>query len=212
MRNYERIDEYLDLLKRDVYPEPESPNHDEVTQKVFDLFIVPNRNEIRRALDVGCGQGIALRRFASLGIDAFGITLSREDCDACLNLGFHVALMDQSFIEQPDQSFDLLYARHVLEHSPFPLLTLFEYNRVLSPGGFLYVEVPQAESIHCSNPNHYSMLGKRSLRNLFDKSSFTALNDLRIDFQLQDGTPDQYWGWWLRKREDLPLLGSLETT
>lgn len=205
MRNYEQIDKYLDLLKGDVYPEPESSNHDEITQKVFDLFIVPNKKDIKRALDVGCGQGVALKRFLSLNIDAIGITLSREDYDACLGHGFHVALMDQSFIDQPDHSFDLVYVRHVLEHSPFPLLTLFEFNRVLTPGGFLYVEVPQAESIHCANPNHYSMLGKMSLAHLFKKSCLTCINDLRINFKLHDGTPDEYWGWWLKKNDDLPL-------
>jgi len=57
MRNYERLDQYLDLLQRDVYPEAESSSHDEITQKVFEVFIVPNREIIRNALDVGCGQG-----------------------------------------------------------------------------------------------------------------------------------------------------------
>lgn len=204
MRNYENIDRYLDLLQHDVYPEPESTNHDEITQRVFELFIIPNKKEIRRALDVGCGQGVALKRFSSLDIDTVGITLGREDYKACSACGYHVSLMDQSFIDQPDHSFDLVYARHVLEHSPFPLLTLFEFNRVLTAGGFLYVEVPQAESIHCSNPNHYSMLGKMSLVHLFKKSCFTCMKDLRINFNLQDGKPDEYWGWWLKKNEDLP--------
>ena len=203
MRNYERLDQYLDLLKRDVYPEAETSSHDEITQKVFDLFIVPHGQIIQSALDVGCGQGVALKRFSSLGIDAVGITLSREDHDFCLNRGFRVALMDQSFLEHPGRSFDLVYARHVLEHSPFPVLTLFEFNRVLKPYGFLYVEVPQAESIHCANPNHYSMLGKRSLTQLFKRARFAYVKDLKINFALPDGTPDEYWGWWLRKEEDL---------
>jgi hypothetical protein len=97
------------------------------------------------------------------------------------------------------------YACHVLKHSPFPLLTLFEFNRVLKKDAMMYVEVPQAESIHTNNPNHYSVLGKMSWIRLFKKSYFRIIRDIRIKFNLINGKPDEYWGWWLTKFADLPL-------
>ena len=72
--------------------------------------------------------------------------------------GFDVSLGDQSFLDFPDRHFGLAWSRHCLEHSPMPLLTLFEYNRVLRDDGFVYVEVPQPDSIHLGTPNHYSLL------------------------------------------------------
>jgi len=113
--------------------------------------------------------------------------------------------MDQSFLDLPANSFDLLYARHVLEHSPFPLLTLFEFNRVMKEKAYAYIEVPWAESIHADNPNHYSILGKRSWLHLFRKARLSVLKDVVVEFELIDGTPDEYWGWWLQKSDDLPF-------
>lgn len=203
MRNYTNINRYLDILNRDVYPETEMNQHRKITESIFDNFIKPNKHIFNFVLDVGCGQGIALKHFKSLNIKAVGITIGKEDYDACLRKGFEVKIMDQSFLDFPDSQFDLVYARHVLEHSPFPLLTLFEFNRVLRNNGLLYVEVPWAESIHTTNPNHYSMLGKMSWRHIFKKAQFTILNEIKMNFNLVSGELDEYWGWWLIKSCDL---------
>ena len=203
MRNYANINRYLDMLNRDVYPETEMRQHEEITENIFNNFIKPNKQIFNLILDVGCGQGIALKRFKSLNIKAIGITIGKEDYDACLRKGFEVKIMDQSFLDFPDNQFDLVYARHVLEHSPFPLLTLFEFNRVLKINGLLYVEVPWAESIHTTNPNHYSMLGRMSWEHLFKKSMFVILKEIKMNFNPINGEPDEYWGWWLGKTLDL---------
>lgn len=205
MRNYTNIDKYLSVLEKDIYPEPEMAQHEDITEKVFQSFIIPNKDAFRLVLDVGCGQGIALKRFKALGIETIGITLGKNDFEACIAQGFDVRLMDQSFLDFPDKAFDLVYARHVLEHSPFPLLTLCEFNRVLKDNAFLYVEVPWAESFHTVNPNHYSTLGKKSWRHLFDKSGLSIIKDVNINFSLVDGDPDEYWGWWLNKTGNLLL-------
>jgi ubiquinone/menaquinone biosynthesis C-methylase UbiE len=203
MRDFTNINKYLDILNRDVYPEAEMRQHEEITERIFNNFIKPNRHRFNLVLDVGCGQGIALNRFKSLNINAIGITIGKEDYDVCLKKGFEVKIMDQSFLDFHDNQFDFVYARHVLEHSPFPLLTLFEFNRVLKNNGHLYVEVPWAESIHTTNPNHYSMLGRMSWVHLFKKSNFDVLKEIKMNFNLIGGEPDEYWGWWLGKSMDL---------
>lgn len=205
MRNYNNINDYLNMLERDIYPETEMRQHEEITEKIFHNFIAPHKHIFNLVLDVGCGQGVALKRFKSLNIKAIGITIGKEDYEICLKKGFDVKRMDQSFLDFNNNQFDLVYARHVLEHSPFPLLTLFEFNRVLENNGLLYVEVPWAESIHTTNPNHYSMLGKMSWMHLFNKANFTILNEVKYNFNLINGEADEYWGWWLRKSLDLNM-------
>ena len=121
MRDFSRLNKYLDFLEAEIYPEPSMPQHDDITEKVFRNFIIPHKAQIKRALDVGCGNGIALQRFRSLSIQATRITLGEDDYTICRNLGYDVKQMDQSFLRFPDKQFDLVYARHVLEHSSFPL-------------------------------------------------------------------------------------------
>ena len=69
---------------------------------------------------------------------------------------------DFAFLDFPDAAFDLVWCRHALEHSAFPLFTLTEIYRVLRPKGLVYVEAlaPETACHHERNPNHYSVLGK----------------------------------------------------
>lgn len=42
----------------------------------------------------------------------------------------------------PNENFDVIYSRHVLEHLMDPMSTLIEANRILKKGGILFIEVP----------------------------------------------------------------------
>lgn len=201
--NHEMLDAYLRKLRGDIYAEPESNLHEELTQKAVNFFVKPVANDIHKVLDVGCGQGVALKRFDDLGFDAIGITLGREDLEVCAEEGYDVKIMDQSFLDFERDTFDLIWARHCIEHSVMPLITLFEFNRVLKKGKYLYLEMPQAESIHTNNANHYSLLGPKGWKHLLSKASFEIIQDGRFKFNLIDGTPDEYMVFWSKKIGDI---------
>jgi SAM-dependent methyltransferase len=50
--------------------------------------------------------------------------------------------LDVTAIDQPDASFDLVYAGHVLEHVPDDVRAMTEIHRVLRPGGQALLPVP----------------------------------------------------------------------
>jgi len=50
-------------------------------------------------IDVGCGQGVALKLFAAKGSDATGVTLNQTDVKVCQVLGYSVPQMDRSFLD-----------------------------------------------------------------------------------------------------------------
>jgi SAM-dependent methyltransferase len=201
MRDYSRLDALLDRLMDDVYPEPISLTHTEVTDAM--LYELIENGVITRdmnVLDVGCGQGIALRRFKEYGFRSVrGIGLG-ADVDACLRLGFVAGTMDQSFLWFPPGTFDLVWARHVLEHSIAPLLTLTEFHRVLKPGGLAYIEVPAPDTIvmHENNPNHYSVMGANMWRALFVKAGFEIKRACELSVEVPIGT-DTYLGFVLSR-------------
>jgi SAM-dependent methyltransferase len=208
-RNWTHIEGYLNRLARDVYPEPVTSNHKELTHKSFHRFVLPQKDNIAVALDVGCGQGPALELFKQHGIAAVGVTLSEKDAKVCRDRGYDVVIGDQSFLDFPDGHFDLVWSRHCLEHSAMPLLTLFEYNRVASEKGFVYVEVPQPESLHIGNPNHYSLFSDRGWRALFKRAqlALVAYATYSISYRWPNGLAatgfvamdDYYYAYWLRK-------------
>lgn len=197
-----RFPDFLERLRGDVYPEPPSPMHTEFTRQMWTRLraqvpLAPGA----RVLDVGCGQGLALELFRDAGLNAIGITIGKDDLAACAAGGFQSLDMDQSALEFPPESFDLVWCRHALEHSVAPYFTLVGFHRVLVPGGTLYVEVPAPDTAchHETNPNHYSVLGQSAWLSLMQRAGFELLDGIQISFAVPAG-PDLYWGFILRKR------------
>lgn len=195
----DRLHAFLGSLETDVYEEPPAEPHLSITRMVVhsldrSTFLVKGA----RILDVGCGQGWALKLFGKLGYRALGLTLG-PDYEVCKAAGYEVLAMNLHDLDLPDASFDLVWCRHALEHSIFPLFTLHEFRRLLVAGGLIYVEVPAAETAcrHETNPNHYSLFTKPVWLELFAKAGLTVAKAMDFNVTVPDG-PDQYWGFLLR--------------
>ncbi len=96
------------------------------------------------ALDLGCGDGSNLtwlhERFSNLyGSDYNVVRLQRA-----AKLGFNVRLFMADICNYPaeDNSFDVIFFNHVLEHIPDDAAALREVARILKPGGLLILGVP----------------------------------------------------------------------
>jgi SAM-dependent methyltransferase len=96
----------------------------------------------KKLLEIGCGIGTDLVRFARGGARVAGLDLS----DTALRLarrnmalhGFHdtvFALGDGAALPMPDASVDVVYAHGVLQYSADPGGIVAEARRVLRPGG-----------------------------------------------------------------------------
>jgi ubiquinone/menaquinone biosynthesis C-methylase UbiE len=92
-------------------------------------------------LEVGCGAGIDLVRFARAGANITGIDLSRTALDLSrrnLHQNGCVAdlqLMDGERMEFEDNRFDVVYAHGVLQYTANTEKMVTEIHRVLKPGG-----------------------------------------------------------------------------
>jgi hypothetical protein len=65
---------------------------------------------------------------------------------------------------------------------------LYEFERVLSKSGQIFIEVPAPDNertyMHEFNPNHYSILGERMWQGLFDKTKLTPTNFWKYNIDL----------------------------
>jgi SAM-dependent methyltransferase len=95
----------------------------------------------RRLLEVGCGVGTDLVRFAQGGASVVGFDLSETAVRlARQNLELHgprgtVLVADGGAMPIPSASFDVVYAHGVLQYAPEPRRIVEEALRVLKPGG-----------------------------------------------------------------------------
>ncbi len=94
------------------------------------------------ALDVGCGNGKYIQKLNVLGWDAQGVDFSQDAVNACLEADINArcgSLVEAGF---PDNYFDLISIRHVVEHLDDPKALLTEASRILKPGGSLLIRTP----------------------------------------------------------------------
>jgi SAM-dependent methyltransferase len=95
----------------------------------------------RSVLEVGCGAGVDLARFAKGGADVTGVDLASSAIElaranfAQQALQGHFEVADGEHLPFPDHSFDLVYAHGVVQYTADPRQLVKECHRVLKPGG-----------------------------------------------------------------------------
>lgn len=95
----------------------------------------------RSILEIGCGVGIDLVRFARGGALVTGIDLAKKSIDlARKNFQHHalegdLQLMNGEALEFEANSFDMVYAHGVIQYTADPQKMIDEIHRVLKPGG-----------------------------------------------------------------------------
>lgn len=100
-----------------------------------------------RVLDVGCGNGRFLTTMRSLGWEVQGVEFSEAGVASARMSGLSVHHGDLASAAFADASFDLVTARHVIEHIPEAHAFMAELARVLKPGGRLVVETPSSNAL-----------------------------------------------------------------
>jgi SAM-dependent methyltransferase len=202
------INKTLDLVKlkffnewlytSHLYDEGESTLHKRITEEVVKTYVdAIHLNTNANILDIGCGNGYFLDEMKDRGFkNVTGITLSEINAKQCRERGHNVKEYDPTFLPQSDgftdESVDFIFLRHTLHHSPYPIFSLIEYNRVLkqsanpAQSGKMFIEVPapDCERQHEFNPNHYSILGKAQLSALLLRTGFKIDQFNEIEFDL----------------------------
>jgi len=127
------------------------------------------------ALDIGCYAGhflthLILHGFTGIGIDlnAGLIEYGKKTFNIDLRHG------DVSTMKFSTNYFRLITCHQVLEHVNNPYTFLKEINRILTPGGFIAISVPDAScNKKISYPEHLFHFTKNSIAHLLTRLSLT---------------------------------------
>ena len=163
MQKTEWNNEFLRELKAEEYPK--YPN--EAMLKVIFGSYLRNRpilSSNMKVLDVGCAMGSNLIPFADMGCDAYGIDIHSDIANNAKIIMQHRGYENINFREGsnrnipfPDNYFDLITSINTLHYEQNEedmILALNEFQRVLKPGGGLYISTvgPKHEIYNLSKP------------------------------------------------------------
>ncbi len=134
-----------------------------------------------RILDYGCGRGVLLDAFRSLGHEAVGV--ERRDSPFQGTPG--VLCGDFAELDLLPGSFDLIVLWHVLEHLDEPAGTLRQLHSLLRSDGRLVISVPnfggqqsrmfRGNWFHLDLPRHLVHFDTGSLSRTMDSAGFRVL-------------------------------------
>lgn len=106
----------------------------------------------KEVLDLGCGDGAAIKAFLRLGYDVTGLDINQvklghvppEASTVCSDFLTYLRSMPTGYLAN-------VFSHHALEHTPDYAEVLAEIGRVLKPGGLCLIVVPaygELYSIH----------------------------------------------------------------
>jgi SAM-dependent methyltransferase len=150
-----------------------------------------------RVLEVGCALGFlieALRRFAPCEVTGVDVSaFAARFAARAFGLPVRVGTLEEARF--PDQSFDLVLQKDLLEHVRKPREHLVETYRVLAPGGLVWLVTPNGETnvrplarrageeeaarsgkLAMIDQGHLSFFAREHLERLFRDTGFEVLS------------------------------------
>lgn len=145
----------LDQAYDDIYYGKGDAKYTGFIEKILDYFRSARARTVRRyiktpgrILDIGCGNGGFLNYLIKQGFEGHGIELpgkAAQRAEQIPNLQLKIGpLTEKDFSED---LFDCICMWHVFEHLTEPQKTLSTIQKILKPGGYLMMSLPNFSSI-----------------------------------------------------------------
>jgi SAM-dependent methyltransferase len=128
-----------------------------------------------KVLDIGCATGVMLAFLRDRGWQTTGVEISPSAEYARNERGLNVYSHNLNDCQFPPESFDLVFASHLVEHLNDPQTLFAEAFRILRPGAYLILITPNIGGFQAR------LLGRRWRSAIFDhlylfsKRTITAL-------------------------------------
>ena len=156
----------FDELADKVYTEDYCPGHEESASDAAYTRQLRNFESLigkkGRVLDVGCGNGSFLKFAEQNGWEVFGADIRLSPETANLTCPLYEGRLPE--IDFAGQKFDVIRFNHVIEHLQNPLIELARCRELLSPGGIVFVGVPNLAGVSPRIKNLQSRLGIKKKR------------------------------------------------
>ncbi len=152
-------------------------------------YIMANPAKLKkgdRVLDIGCGVGILVEQFNKLGYQAVGVDVNEEAIKNSVCPSNCFLVKTTAKLDYPDNYFDLVVSREVLEHIPYDQIDdcIDEWDRV-SKGKMIHIiAVKERGSSAIDDPTHVNVQTEEWWIRKFEEHGFSVIKKPKIFFSL----------------------------
>ena len=170
-------------------------------EQIYQRIVSHFPNSRRRYLDVGCGFGGFLVAFSKYGfevkgmeIDPIRIELAEANCrdHRLQDCVFEASILDDDLSDELG-SFDVITCNDVIEHVADASRAIENMARLLNPGGVLFMEIPNKDSVHfVASDGHFELFGIT----LLDRQDAVAYHQSRFNDEYDVGEYFPLKSYW----------------
>lgn len=141
-----------------------------------------------RLLDVGFGNGGFLKLATEIGWNAEGVDFDPKAVAVASARGLNVRCLTAGQLQDECGQYDVITLSHVIEHVHDPVKLLHSLYRLLKPGGRLWLETPNLDSLGASRygrywrglepPRHLVLFGLEGLAKVLKQVGFSDVQQL----------------------------------
>src|SRR5690606_25971254 len=145
------LDKWVGLYSQALYTSDDEPLEDAVRNKLEYIIRICRLSRGSHVLDVGGGWGALEKHLGAQGIDSTMLTISREqfkylsDWTATHGMPCRLRVVCESiFAYDPGEQYDAIVLLGVMEHLPHYARLFERFERLLKPGGRVYMDFAAA--------------------------------------------------------------------
>lgn len=168
---------YVDII----YNTKDRPFNDYPNKLINHLISIYKLEKNSKLLEIGCGRGDFLKAFVESGMKCHGVDISDSAKEICPEANIETIDLLNDKLPYPDNFFDIVYSKSVVEHFYYPEKIFEEAYRVLKPSGILITLTPEWEYIYKSfyeDFSHRTPFTKDSLRDIQKLNNF---KDIKVE-------------------------------
>jgi SAM-dependent methyltransferase len=133
-----------------------------------------------KILDLGCGRGEFLRGFIRCGLKGYGVDQSTIAKAICPEAEILQSNLEDS-LPYPNNYFDVVFSKSVLEHFYYPEKLVMEIYRVVNSGGLVITMVPDWEAVYKIFYDDYTHRTPFTINSLKDIFIINGFDDVKVE-------------------------------
>ena len=166
--------------------------------KVYNLNVEEDNSYVANNICVhNCGDGYWIKKLKEKGYKTTGLDLCYENKELDIIKG------DMHFTPYQDNEFDWIFCNQTWEHTIAPVILTIELNRITKLNGFVFLTIPSENSQWVYDAQHYAVLPKQCVENIFLKCGFQLIKYSRVSERPSNSENDVMQVFLFRKEVEI---------